>query len=902
MKCSSWLLLLCMLSVTSCQTRATVAGSGTDPHPASSAPDTLETIKQSMTQGYDDYQQGDMQGAAREWEISLALSRKVDRDRLVAVNLSNLGLALLRMGRFARALDCFREARGLCEKQGNRKGERDSLRRIGATHYSLGDFQQAGDAFAEASVLDTKLGDSEGELIERTHLANVQWHLGRYADALEAYSTLEDQAGFLGNPKRQADALVGKGLIHEELGRAPEAISCYEKAVALYRELGLSTTDEAVALNNLAFVRSSNGQHTEALETYKKALAAFVENNDARGEATVLSNMGQVQAAFGKYPQALDLLHRALRTHEQIGDKQGQALDLLRLGSVYQAMGSPSFADEKYRAALVLAEKTGRPDTIARTHFLLGRLQESRGDDQAALANYREAMNTVEGMVAQLESREDRQGFLGSKVQMYDALIQLLFKLHRRQPSAGYESEALVCCEKLRGLKRRERLNAVERPFHDLKRQAFFDKQRRIRAKSRRIEEQLALEKSRPGGEQDPQMIRELEYLRKTLKTDYKKFIDTLKEEDPSFLLWISVDPVKLGSIQKVLEPEEIILEYYVTERYVYIFAISSEGLFVEYVNVDAQVLDENVTNMRRLIQHAKPGSGPDTKMLREISAELYQILIGPVEELLAGKQVIGILPNKKLHYLPFQALVRNDAHGEPHFLVEDFAVFHLNTKGLLNLTRGGAVRPRGSGPAFIAFANADGSLPFTEEEVATAARDFDDARVFLRDEATEDRLESLAPKSRLVHLATHGRLDQHDPRNSFLQLHQGELNDGRLVLDEIYGLDLDQVDLVTLSACDTAIGRLAVGDELVALSEAFLFAGAPTVVATLWRVDDKSTALLMQNYYRHLQAGQDKLSSLREAQLDLMKSRGWDDRDDLPFDYSHPYYWAPFILVGEYR
>jgi len=860
-----------------------------------------------MKQGRDRYVDGDMGGAIRAWESSLGLYTALDLKPSMSANLYNLGLAQRKQGDLSGALDSFRRGLDLAEAQKDlAEGQktlalrRNGLRLLAVARYDMGDFAEAEPLLRQALSLDEALEDDPGVMTELTRMAGVSWQLGRYQEALTTYQRLLDLAGRSGDSVREANALGGIGLVNEELGRYEMAREHYERALEVFRKLGMPGA-EGVTLNNLGFLKSTLGENQEALADYQRALELFRQEGDLRRESLVTSNMGEVYAGFGKNAEALEHLYRALDLHERIKDKRGQSLDRKRLGMVYEDMNSFLLAETNYKEGRELAEKVGRPETVWRTGYRLGMLHEKMGRDEEALEDYRGAVDTIESMVYLLQDREDREGFLGGKVEVYDALIKLLFRLHQKNRDQGYLSEANTVIERMRNLKSWARFVGVQESIEDLRVQNYFDKQRRMRARIRRIEERLAGDDGTLTRKQARALTRELEDERKALKAEFRKFVDELKE-DPSFFMWVSVDPIKLNTIQAVLTPDEAILEYYITDRYTYIFVVSAEGLYVEYVNLDARVLDENIGHLRSFVEK-KSSMGPEqSRYMKKIARELHDVLIGPVEGLIKGKKVLGILPNRKLHYLPFQMLVRTVSDGEDRYLLQDYSIFYLNTKGLLNLTRGGG-RKRARPPlTFVGFANADGTLPLTETEVIEAGRGFAESRVFLRNDATEGQVKDLSGSYRLLHLATHGKLDPLEPRNSYLRLHPWKGEDGRLTVSEIYGLDLAGTDLVTLSACETAMGKLALGDEIVALSDAFLYAGTPSVLATLWCVDDRSTALLMKRYYTYLKDGRDKLDALREAQMDVLSFRGWDEKEDLPIDYSHPHYWASFILIGEYR
>ena len=860
-----------------------------------------ETARRHMEEGLARFREADFRGAIDAWEKALAVVERLNMPRRTSITLSNLGLAHQRLGEASRALAYFDRALELDRRRSDRKGERDNLRRAGTALYSLGDFLEAEERFEAALAIDVELEDEEGRMTDLTHLANDWWQLGRYAQARRCYEDLRDRARRAREPKRQADALVGIALIEEELGTVERAMEYHEEALGMYRSLGLRS-GEAVELNNLGIAARTLKRPEEALERFQGALDLYRDLGDRKGEALVTSNLGEILAIQGRNEDALAEVYAALRIHERIGDKQGQALDQVRLGRIYTAMGNEILAARSLQAAQDLAERIGRPETLWRAHYWLGNLREKEGRYEQALDEYRNAIAVLDDMVSLIGDRGTRLGFLGRKVEPYDACIKLLFRLHDQHPERGYDAEAYACMGKLQARRQTEFLNDDRTTFQDPERQAFIEEQWRLRARIKGIEERLARERERSDGNPDPELIKKLEGLRQEGRAEFHAFVEDLKQEDPRFLSWMSVDPARLGRVQGLLGPREAILEYYVTERVTYFFLVKAEGLFAQKVGVEARLLADEIATVRGLLGRASVFDPGRMARLRKLSRHLYQRLIGPVEGLLEEIDTLGIVPTRVLHYLPFQILVHDGPDGSDRYLLEDYAVYYLNSKTALEISRGEIPRPPVSALQFVGFANADGSLPRAEEEVKGIGKQFRTASLYVGEAATEQRLKLLSSSGGLLHLATHGHLDSLHPRMSYLQMHATEDDDGRLTVHEITGLDLTHTSLVTLSACETAVGNLWAGNGMVSMSDAFLIAGAPAVVASLWCVEDRSTALLMKRYYAHLRAGRNKTEALRRAQLDLMRTRGWDEQEDLPVDYSHPHYWGPFILIGEYR
>ena len=307
------------------------------------------------------------------------------------------------------------------------------------------------------------------------------------------------------------------------------------------------------------------------------------------------------------------------------------------------------------------------------------------------------------------------------------------------------------------------------------------------------------------------------------------------------------------------------------------------------------------------------------------MSRDLHELPIQPALPHIFGKELI-IVPHDVLHYLPFHALVGSDGK----YLIEKYPIYYLSSASLLQFVK---EKRRASGDLsavlaqagkVLAFGNPDlgdpeRNLEFAELEAQEVKAAYPESTVYVRKEATEEKSKSLSPNHDILHFATHAELNENDPLSSAVLLAKDGKEDGRLEVREIFGMDL-KANLVVLSGCETGLGKLSTGDELVSLTRAFIYAGTPSVVASLWKVDDSSTAQLMANFYRNLKT-MSKVEALRQAQLELLKGQGRSDllarrgvggigklgetpSSVLPApssaSTSHPYFWAPFILVGD--
>jgi CHAT domain-containing protein len=348
---------------------------------------------------------------------------------------------------------------------------------------------------------------------------------------------------------------------------------------------------------------------------------------------------------------------------------------------------------------------------------------------------------------------------------------------------------------------------------------------------------------------------------------------DAVVHARPVLASLVSVEAASADEVRGLLAADETLVEYYAHEGDLFAFVLDQDG--VSATRLDGASLAEDVAELRARVQDRRsfdPGGAAHA---------LHRRLIAPLAAQL-GPGPITVVPHGALHYLPFPALWDGSA-----YLVDTHPVRVLPSASLLRFLGGGTAAAR---QGLLAVGNPDlgdprQALRFAEEESVAISRTRPESVVLLRRDATETAVRNLGGRFRQLHFATHGRFDAARPLDSGLLLAPDARHDGVLRVDEIFNLQL-RADLVTLSACETGLGHVASGDDVIGLSRGFLYAGARSIVASLWSVDDRATSALMTSFYTRLEAG-DRREALRRAQLDT-RSR-----------WAHPYYWAAFQLVG---
>ena len=365
---------------------------------------------------------------------------------------------------------------------------------------------------------------------------------------------------------------------------------------------------------------------------------------------------------------------------------------------------------------------------------------------------------------------------------------------------------------------------------------------------------------------------------------EYNQLLAQIQRTNPQYAALRTVQASTIITVQQTLPADVTLVEYYIVS--------STQTLAFVVTREDFQAipLSAPFQSISRTLGDFEVETQTDLEGIPRSMRTLYNLLFAPLREHIHTESLI-IAPYDILHYVPFSAL-----HDGEHYLVEDYVIGYIPSASVLGFLPTAAAN---SDTAFVFGnpANSEVSGLSGAEHEAVAIAELFNTTPYLGTDATEARLWNEVAGARYVHLAAHGEFNATAAQFSRIYLAPGgdtsaelsaERTDGLLETREVWNLPLEGVALVTLSACETQLGDLSAGDDLVGLSRAFLYAGTPSLVASLWSVEDESTAFLMERFYGYLKDGMGKAEALRQAQLDTMA------------EYPSPYHWAAFTLVGD--
>lgn len=477
----------------------------------------------------------------------------------------------------------------------------------------------------------------------------------------------------------------------------------------------------------------------------------------------------------------------------------------------------------------------------------------------------KEAIDIVEKMRGRIKVDEYKSGFLENKADLYEEMVMLLLGM-------GKVEEAFNYAERARSRNFIDMLGNQKMNLKSTTSQRLLDKERTLRVRIDTLEERVRREISKTS------LMEELKKARK----DYEALLVEIKEESPELASFVTVAPPSLSDIQRAVPDNAALLEYMVTKNGIVIWVVRNSGIESIFVPVDRPLLKEKIVRYRELMEQVSP--------LERESIDLYNLLIRPVEGHIAGIKYVGVIPHDILHYLSFSSL-----YDGRSYLIESHSLFYSPSASVLKIVMERRLGAYGNMPLkkFLVIGNPDlgdsaYDLPFAEREAGSIIMGFEGSEILLRKEATETRVKADIGKFNGIHFASHGVYDSATPLFSTLKLTKDEENDGNLTANEVFSINI-RASLVMMSACQTGLGKVTTGDEIIGLNRAFLYAGASSIISTLWRVNDAASAILVKRFYRNYKE-RDIAESLRLAQLAVRVY------------YPHPAYWAGFGLTGDFR
>jgi CHAT domain-containing protein/Tfp pilus assembly protein PilF len=907
------------------------------------APDSLDLATSLSNLGNVVDNRGERATAEAYHGRALAIREKLAADSLdLAASLSNLGLLARARGELESAETYLQRALAIREKLAPDSLDLSvSLNNLGVVARDRGDLALGEAYYKRALAIVEKLAPDSLELTAYlNNLGNVAASRGELATA-EVYHkrALAIREKLAPGSTRLASSLGNLGLVAHVRGDLATAEVYFKRALAIEEKLAPDSLYVARFLANLGVVARDRGE-LAAAETYDTRALAIEEKlaPDTLTAATSLNNLGVVARDRGELAAAEAYIKRALVIREKLGpDSLDVARSLNDLGIVARARGDLTTAETYIKRALAIREKLiGGSLDEAKSHYDLGVVYRKGHQVRLAADHFFRAIDALEAQLGKLGgSQETQAGFGVQFADYYRNFIDLLIE-QNRPADAFHVLERSRARTLLSMLGERDLVFTADVP-EDIERE-------RKRIAWEYDQAQARLARLNPVKEQT--QIEALLTQIRELRDRQSDVVARIRQRSPRLASLQYPAALDVKGVQAALDPGTLVFSYSIGKDKSYLFAFTPGAeLQVHPLAIGETQLRADVKRFRSLIQRAPLGT-TDLTGLVERGRQLYDVLMQPAATMLDKATRVLIVPDGPLHALPFAALVRGvdvkmaGARRGWHYLVESKPV-HVVVSATVYAelrkawqNRSPAARqktliafgdPTYPASAVTADANAldrqDAevrsmltrgyrltSLPATRREVAAIATLYrEGAETYVGDAATEGRVKGVAKDTRYLHFASHGLLDERFPLNSGLALtiptdvKEGQDN-GILQAWEIFERLRIDADLVVLSACETGLGKEMGGEGLVGLTRAFHYAGARSVVASLWSVADDSTAELMKRFYGYLSSGHSKDAALRRAQLDLIRGVVLRQERGGNIQASHPFYWAAFQLNGDWR
>jgi CHAT domain-containing protein len=784
-----------------------------------------------LQQGIQQAQTSQFEAALQSWQQALIIYREIKDHKGEGQALGNLGLAYHFLGNYTKAIEYHQQDLANARDIKDRKGEGDALGNLGIAYRNLGEYAKAIEYQQQRLAIARDIKDPLGEGQSLGNLGNAYYWLGEYAKVIEYQQQHLAIARDIKDRLGEATSLSNLGLAYSSLGDYAKAIEYYQQSLAIARDIK-DRLGEGNALGNLGGAYQSLGDYAKAIEYQQQSLAIARELKDRQGEGNALGSLGLAYNSLRDYARAIEYYEQSLALTRGIGDKNGEGIALNNLGNTLRQSDNLPEAEKSLRTSIEVWDS----------------LRERLGKNDTYKVSFFEQQARTYRLLQQvlIAQNQPNAALEIAERGRARAFVELLARRNATTNDSAKSSIAPPTIEQLQQIAKQQNATLVEYSiiYDDFK----------IKGKEESHESELYIWVIKPTGE--------ITFRRSDLKP-----------------LW---------------QKENTSLKNFVT--------ISRESIGARSRGLGAVAKVDEATQTNRLQQ-------------------LHQILIEPIADLLPTNPEARVIfiPQSSLFLVPFPAL--KDEQGK--YLIEKHTILTAPSIQVLELTRKQRQRVGTNGP--IAFGMASltplpandalvvgnptmpsvppypgekpqplAPLPGAEAE-AKAIAPLLNTQPLIGNNATESAVKQLLPKTRIIHLATHGLLDDIRGIGSAIALTPDssltkggvEENNGLLTAEEILDLKLN-AELVVLSACDTGRGRIT-GDGVVGLSRSLITAGVSSVIVSLWAVPDAPTASLMTEFYTNIQQRQlDKAQALRQAMLTTMKQ------------HPNPRNWAAFTLIGE--
>jgi CHAT domain-containing protein/tetratricopeptide (TPR) repeat protein len=884
-------------------------------------------------------QQAKAQNAILDYSSAIKYRKLLNypKDEILAKSYSNLGSSYFYLGEYDKAIENFKHALILDQVIGNQKEISSDLNNIGSITYLYGQYDQALDYFKQAKKLNEQNAGKNNLYVNYNNIANVYSELGKYYEALDWYKQVLNQIELVKSKPNIATLENNLGSIYERLGQDTIALKYFDKAYNIYFEKK-DLTGMALSLGNMGFIFSKMNNFDKALELSKKAL----ELNEVAGFQDLTdnyNNIGKIYFQQGIYESAYEYFNKALNYAEKIRNKPNIAFCYANIGSVLRKQGKNTEALNLYQKALQVLIPSFKYSDI----FTNPDIQNSISDMQllnilkakaetfkelsekdpsnikyleASIASFNKTIELIDKIRTGFASWDSKLYFASNEKSTYSSSIENTLELYNKTGKKELLGNIFQYAEKGKAALLYELIRE-----NDAKKYAGIEDT--LILKEKLLKNNISFYKKAIYEEKqlrypDTAKISLWENKVFVLSNDLDKLIDRLEKDYPKYFQFKYDNKIfNPSEVQQSLGKDDALLEFFLTEKVLYTFCITKSGFDIKKADINNKFYDL-VEKLRNSLSKSDPGQDAQKRFNDYTSSafELYRLIILPFSKSIEGRNLI-IIPDGVLGYIPFEALLTKQvstaklSYKQLPYLLNDFSVSYGYSSTLLinsknNKRRAARQNYSGFAPCYNKKISFDEKVfaglhkKFKEFEALTGTKnEIDQAKkmvggkVFLDSVATEERFKDVAGKYKILHIATHGVIDDKNPMYSKLLFYNNgdTIEDGFLNTYELFNMEL-HADMAVLSACNTGYGKDFNGEGIMTIARGFLYAGVPSVMMSLWQINDESSSIIMEKFYYYLKENMPKDQALRKAKLDYI-----DRSDGITAD---PYFWAGFIHIGD--
>jgi len=697
--------------------------------------------------------------------------------------------------------------------------------------------------------------------------------------------------------------LSSLSLLHGEIGHFGTALKYAQQAVELCQDLRDWKTLPACLNNYACLLYSEREDIQQATDTFNLALEIAQQENDLRQQATIFGNLGLCHLRRSAMRSDLDMaefyLHEALSISHKIGSLNLQAHAISNMGLFYQATGQVNEATKAFsNAATVYHEIGAMSDEASAYIHLAWHVKNSVGDIDTAYHACKKSVDIIEKIRGGLKREAHRITYAEQAVEPYALMVDCLLRLEQPEEALEYversKSRALLDFLSTRLMDR----DAIQPDSEEFQRalellREMDEIKKTLDAMHHKDETDSGAYSERATGYAEGNLFQHLldEFFdkEKTFEDVYNRLLQLQIHPEKATLLRVATP--SLEKIQKNIDNETLLIDLYQTADALLLFVVSrEEPVKLVSVAISGSEAQELVWQIVTGIQQNKSADVRSHEFIRTVRqhlSECFERLIAPLGPFLSRYQRLIIAPHLFWHYFPFHALYDRNRMA---FLCDTIEIGYCPSAAILQLCLG---KNRHGRDRAVILARNDGNLPYADMEAEKLAAAFHPyERLYMGKEAHWGQIQESGTNYDVIHLACHGQFHQEQPFLSGIDIPPGKNDERRTYLLDFFNLNLDCTQ-VTLSACESGMNVYTSADELIGLSRGIFYAGAAAVLLSMWKVADASTCYLMENYYWHFVKNRQTKTRALQLAMQAVKVKQ---------EYSNPYYWAPFVVMGDWR